>query len=96
MPLDETAAGRLMDLLREGLRKRGLDAQARIDYHDTHLWVVLRRDDVGEVFLFKTLAWWESYLHGDPEGRRAVLKELVDESRMRISVRTRKVLGPDR
>lgn len=95
MALDEAAAGRMVELLCEGLRKRGLHAQARIDYHDTHLWVVLVREDVGEVFLFKTATWWKSYLRGDPEERRGVLKDLIDESHMRISVRMRKVLGPE-
>jgi len=95
MGFDEAAADRMMALLEEGLRKRGLHVRPRLDYRETHLWVVLTRERVGDVFLFKRRDWWESYLHGDQEEQRAVLKELIDESRMRISVRTRKVLGPD-
>ncbi len=94
--MDEAAAGRLVELLCEGLRKRGLHARARIDHHGTHMWVVVVQEEVGEVFLFKKLGWWESYLDGDPEERRAVLKDLIDESHMRISVRMRKLLGPNR
>jgi hypothetical protein len=84
----------LLNSLQEGIKREGFRVEPTWRWAETHVWLILREEEIGDVWILKDLKWWREYRDGHPDERGMMMKELLRECRMRLSVRSRKVLGP--